>query len=360
MANSSDYSRLDRALHKLSFSSLTLQNALADIEANLFSKSWKGVEPSKPVFITSLPRAGTTIILEGLHQLPGLATHTYRDMPFILTPVLWNKLSAGIRSKGVRRERAHGDGLIISEDSPEAFEEVLWRKYFPDNYSADSIRLWDSANADFTSYFREHMQKIISLRYPDEEKGRYVSKNNGNIARTSVIKQMFPDASIIVPLRNPIEHAISMWRQHKNFLEQQANDPFVSRYMEDIGHYEFGNLHRPIQFPNLNSLTSGLSAGSLSLDYWIAYWIAAFEYLSEQDGIDFLSYENFCQSPESGLGKLCQHIELDAPREAIAEAAKLFRSAPDPRVQQHEADQELITRAENVYNSLLPRCLLIH
>ena len=356
MTSGANYSRIDRALHKMSFSSSVLQDVLADIETSLFSDAWKEVDISKPVFITSLPRAGTTIILEALHQLPGLAAHTYRDMPFILTPVLWGKLSASMRSESIRRERAHGDGLLISEDSPEAFEEVLWRKYFPDNYSDAYISLWKTTNAEFTEYFREHMQKIVLLRQPDDLKGRYVSKNNGNVARTAVIKEMFPDASIIIPLRNPIEHAISMWRQHLNFLEQQAADKFVSRYMEDIGHYEFGGLHRPIRFPRLELLTSGQTPASL--DYWIAYWIAAFDHLAQQDGIEFLSYENLCQSPASGLDKLCQHIDLEVSPELIAAAAKIFRSAPDARKLQHNANPELIAQAENIYSSLLSGCLL--
>ena len=164
MTNSAPYSRLDRALHNLAFGSSVLQNLLEDIETSFFTKTWQNCSAKNPIFITSLPRSGTTIILEALHRLPGLATHTYRDMPFIFTPVLWNRISKNIRKKSVLRERAHGDGLVISEDSPEAFEEVLWRKYFPQYYTEDGISLWNSINPDFTKYFQEHMKKIVSLR----------------------------------------------------------------------------------------------------------------------------------------------------------------------------------------------------
>ena len=135
-----------------------------------------------------------------------------------------------------------------------------------------------------------------------------------------------------------------------------ADDEFVTRYMADIGHYEFGNLHRPIQFLQLDAILSDMTPNSL--DYWIAYWIAAFEHLSKQDGIAFLSYENLCQSPENGLGKLCQHIELYVPQEAIAAAATIFRSPPDARIQQHNANAELMNHAEQIHHNLLSRCLL--
>ena len=356
MANKANYSRLDRALHKLSFGSAVLQDVLEDIEAGIYADSWKNISPAKPAFITSLPRAGTTIVLEALHRIPGVATHTYRDMPFILTPVLWSKFSSRIRSEGVSRERAHGDGLYISEDSPEAFEEVLWQKFFPQNYSDQFISLWETGSTEFAVYFRTHMQKIISLRYPELAGSRYVSKNNGNVARTAAILGMLPDAKIVVPLRDPIEHAISMWRQHVNFMEQQAEEDFVTRYMSDIGHYEFGSLHRPIRFPGLEALVQGLEPASV--DYWVTYWIAAFEFLSNQAGIEFMSYEHLCGDSVPGLTRLCEHLDLDVSAESVAAAASVFRSAPAARKQEHPVDQELVARSNEIYQALLTRCLL--
>lgn len=353
--NITPYSPLDRALHNLAFGSSILQSVLADIETGLYAKSWQQTRTNKPIFITSLPRAGTTIILEALYRLPNMATHTYRDMPFILTPVLWSKLSSRIQNKSIRRERAHGDGLVVSEDSPEAFEEVLWKKCFPINYSDHGINLWDASNKDFSDYFHQHMRKIVFLRQPQNDDGRYVSKNNGNIARIGAIKLMFPDSFIIVPLRNPIEHAISMWRQHKNFLRLHASDKFTRKYMADIGHYEFGHLHLPILFPGISSLIADLNPEAL--DYWVAYWIVAFEYLAEQDGIIFVSYEKLCQSPVQGLKNLCDQIELSASRSEITSVANIFKAPPEGRKQCHNIDNLLIDRANMQYKKLLPMCL---
>ena len=355
MTNSAPYSRLDRALHNLAFGSSVLQNLLEDIETSFFTKTWQNCSAKNPIFITSLPRSGTTIILEALHRLPGLATHTYRDMPFIFTPVLWNRISKNIRKKSVLRERAHGDGLVISEDSPEAFEEVLWRKYFPQYYTEDGISLWNSINPDFTKYFQEHMKKIVSLREPENPTCRYVSKNNFNIARVETIKEMFADSSIVIPLRNPVEHAISLWRQHNNFLEQHAKDSFIKKYMADIGHYEFGDLHRPIRFPGLASLISGLTPESLN--YWIAYWIAAFEYLSAQDEVAFLSFEQLCQSPYKSLSTLCRHIGLEASTERLEAAASIIKKPPASRNVDHSTDEALTERAHTLHKDLLNRCL---
>lgn len=222
MLSSSQYSGLDRAVHNLAFGSSILQEILTDMEKNLFAEQWAGIQVERPIFIASLPRAGTTIILEALHRLPALATHTYRDMPFILTPVLWARVASKFRSQNCSgQERAHGDGLAIDQDSPEAFEEVLWLRFFEEKYSGKSISMWGKkdTNSQFKKYFREHMQKIVLLRHPQDLMGaRYVSKNNANIARTQALMKMFPDASVVVPLRNPVEHAISLLRQQKTLL----------------------------------------------------------------------------------------------------------------------------------------------
>jgi hypothetical protein len=356
MPDSLPYSLVDRALHKVSFGSNMLQDILGDIEDNMFNAQWKNISAENPIFITSLPRAGTTIVLESLYRIPGLATHTYRDMPFIYTPVLWDKLSGKIRNSGTFRERAHGDGLVVSEDSPEAFEEVLWRKYFANNYDENHIKLWSTTKPDFSAYFRLHMKKIISLRCAGKSEGRYVSKNNGNIARTSAINSMFPDAFIITPFRDPIEQAISLWKQHRNFLQQHRENHFVKKYMADIGHYEFGLLHRPIEFPEFESLSQSLGVGSP--DYWLAYWIAAFEYLSKQKGLAFLSYESLCSDPKQGIETLCRHLNLRLDEFSLLNSASVFNSPPPPRKQEISLDPVLAAQASDLYGRLLSKCLL--
>ena len=361
-SSTTHYSIVDRAIHKLAFGSPMLQDMLNDIERSLFSKSWSRARAEKPIFITSLPRAGTTIILESLCRLPSLATHTYRDMPFILTPVLWHKLAKVFYRKGIYRERAHGDGLSISEDSPEAFEEVLWKKYFSEKYTDYTLELWpvkyhDGTDKEFFICFHEHMKKIIFLRQPNNIiNGRYISKNNANISRVGFLKSLFPEAHIMIPLRNPIEHAISLWRQHINFMGQHVSDDFTRRYMEDIGHYEFGVLHRTLRFPNFVSLTHNLEP--TTLDYWLGYWISAFEYLSEQLDISILHYETLCQSAAEGMFKLCKQLEIDATEEDVINAAGVFHSPSASREATHCADVRLTKRAMGLYDLLQDRCLL--
>jgi hypothetical protein len=357
IVNNTHYSKIDRGIHNLAFRSGTLLHVLNDFEHTFLSKTWDGIKTEQPIFITSLPRAGTTIILKALCRIPGLATHTYRDMPFILTPVLWNKFSKKFNIQGMQRERAHGDGLSISVDSPEAFEEVLWKKYFTRKYTNRYIMLWETVDDTFFNFFQEHIKKILSLRqFENIVNRRYISKNNANISRIRILKMMFPDAFIIVPLRNPVEQSISLWRQHHNFIKLHANDHFSQKYMGDIGHYEFGALHRPFQFPNFESLTKGLKPKSV--DYWLAYWISAFQYLSEQEGISLLCYEKLCHTGSAGFATLCNHLKLTVTEDQVYKGASILHEPPDSRKSEHSTDEYLTKSAMGLYSLLQRRCLL--
>jgi len=359
MTDAVPYSRIDRLTHRLAFRSSILQGVLSDAETKLLAGRWIDFQARQPIFITSLPRAGTTIILGALHRLPGLAAHTYRDMPFLLAPVLWNRLSSSFHRRSAVRERAHGDGLAVNEDSPEAFEEVLWQKFYVDKYKANRIDLWRESDIDarFTKYMRDHMKKIVALRQPQHPlNGRYISKNNANVARIELLRIMMPDAFIIVPLRHPVEHAISMLRQHRNFLSQHTTDSFIRDYMADLGHFEFGALHKPIAVDGLTDLIGDLKTDSI--DYWLAYWVSVFEYLATQQGIHFVSYESLCESPNEGIAGLADHLEIQADADAIAGAAGVFRPVPPARSDTENLPDMLTDRALSVYENLKQKCLL--
>src|SRR5262245_24884616 len=150
-----NYSRLDRLLLRLAFSNLELQKSLADIEDRMHARRIESIAIEKPVFITGLPRAGTTLMLDVLvGNSEEFATHTYRCMPFVLCPILWESVSRGFRRVGEKRERVHGDGMSVSYDSPEAFEEVLWKAFWPQKYRADRIDLWsgNDRQAEFEDF----------------------------------------------------------------------------------------------------------------------------------------------------------------------------------------------------------------
>lgn len=349
-----NYSALDRLLHRIAFVSPTTQITAADIEKKVFGGVFESVKAERPIFITSLPRAGTTILLEALCRFPSVATHIYRDMPFVMSPLLWSQLSRAFHKRSELRERAHGDGMQFGYDSPEAFEEILWRTFWPEKYHKDYIDLWgpEDDKKEASEFFHEHFKKIIALRVADRKRdGRYMSKNNANIARLDMICKMFDQAHIIVPVRNPIEHATSLLRQHFHFSEMHKTNTFTRQYMEDIGHYEFGDLHRPIAFPGYESSLS--NKDPLTIDYWLAYWTLAFEYLlARRERVIFISYEHICLDAKRTLANLCEQLDIRT-EDALEEAASLFREPSPPKGDKLSCDSRLIDQAVGLYNCII-------
>jgi hypothetical protein len=195
-----------------------------------------------------------------------------------------------------------------------------------------------------------HFRKIVALRCDrGAGRGRYVSKNNANIARLHLIPEMFPDAVILVPMRSPLAHAVSLQRQHANFLKLHAEDAFALRYMADIGHYEFGALHRPIRFEGFAALADGLKV--TDLDYWLAYWIAAFEHIAiRRDRIHLVKYEDLCRRGVAAAADLCEILRIDGGQAALI--GKHFRPPP-PLVADLEAYRSpLRDRAESLHQEL--------
>jgi hypothetical protein len=293
-------------------------------------------------------------MLQVLSQFSAVATHTYRDMPFVMAPVLWSRFSKAFHKNNEPRERAHGDGMKVDYDSPEAFEEILWRAFWPEKYTDTRIipLSYKDMKYEANIFFNEHIKKIISLRRPDRiQEGRYLSKNNNNIGRLDLITRMFPDAKILIPVRYPFEQAISLHRQHQNFIKMHKKDAFTSRYMADIGHYEFGDLHRPIAFPDIDKLI--FNRNPSEIDYWLAYWIAAYKYVLERrNQVIIIPYEAACTDGKKWLTHICGQLEI--PSEGIFDiAVSIFKAPSPPRADKVNFESKLRKIADELYIELI-------
>lgn len=341
------YGSADRLSHAIAFSGPGMLRAAARLDDWLHRKHIAQAPAPRPIFVTSLARGGTTALLNALEPLPGVATHRYRDMPFIAAPLLWARISGRSRSVATR-ERAHGDGMAISLDSPEAFDEIFWRLNWPGHYQPDLIDLWKPSDQtpEAQGFFSRHFRKIALLRRPGVPGARYLSKNNANLARLDLLPEMFPGCDIVVPLRRPAAHAASLLRQHRNFAKIHAEDGFVLRYMRDIGHLEFGALQRPIGF-DMEALSG---RDPETADYWLAYWIAAFEHvLAHTEGLHLITQDDMRLAPQATVTALAKRLGLELPKGT--DFAHHFRPGEDPQPIDM-FDPMLLTRAQALYDRL--------
>jgi hypothetical protein len=212
-----------------------LQRILGELETELCASRLADTRSEHEIFVTGLPRSGTTLLLEMLYRTGEFSSFTYRHMPFVLMPLLWSRICRAGHRRAVVTDRAHDDGMSISLDSPEAFEEVVWLTYLRDRFVREHhLEPLTTASAEFADSLRSTILKLLADGRPGN---RYLSKNNANISRIGLLSELFPGSTIFVVFRDPFAQIESLQRQHRRFTEIHARDPFARRYMRWIGHF---------------------------------------------------------------------------------------------------------------------------
>jgi len=336
-----------RLLHRFALRQVAVLQTQFDIESMV-----RPVEPErdKPhVFIAGLARSGTTALTRAFHATGEFRSLTYRDMPFVLMPNLWGQLSKPFLKHRALAERAHGDGIRVDFDSPEAFEEVFWRAFCSRDYIChDRLQPHDITDTTVTR-FRRYVNLVLASDTAGRR--RYLSKNNNNILRLPAIKKAFPNAVIVVPFRDPLQQAISLQRQHERFLALHQVDRFSYSYMEWLGHHEFGATHKPFDFAG-SSRISHRGDGPDSINYWLRAWYDTYQFLQHKAPTSalFLSYERLCHE---GMNK-CQTI-LQQAGVAVSEATPDYPFAMAEHRSVDGIDDDLLGRSAAIYEALCQR-----
>ena len=258
-----DYSSLDKFLHRLALGSRMRAEVLHDLERGTFLKS-APPDNGRHVFVCGLARAGTTILMREIHGSGEFGSLTYADMPFVLAPNLWQRLSGnGGGESGPKAERAHGDGIAVDFHSPEALDEVYWRIFSGGDYILADRLVPHVPDDELVAGYRDLMRLVLRRT----GRARYLSKNNNHLLRLETLARAFPDSVVLIPVRAPLDHARSLLNQHRRFL---GSDAFTRAYMGWLGHHEFGDTHRPFAWDG-----AAVAGNAQELDYWLAQWIAA-------------------------------------------------------------------------------------
>lgn len=311
---------------------------LGNLESGTTGEDAVAKAVTAPIYVTGLARAGTTVLLEMLAAHPDLASHCYRDFPFVHTPLWWNRFQAmgGAGDGGEPVERAHKDRIAITRDSPEAMEEVLWMSFFPDCHDPKVSHVLDreDANPDFDKFYREHIGKILHLRGGT----RYLAKGNYNVSRLQYLHRLFPDARFIVPYRDPAAHIASLMKQHKLFSRAETEDPRVLDYMKSAGHYEFGLNRVPVNLDNPDTtgrIMAHWDAGE-EVAGWALYWAAVYGFIADQLDADavlrgavmLVPYDRLCAESDSVLGAIYRFCGMAVDEVTLAAQAQAL-SPPD-------------------------------
>jgi hypothetical protein len=315
-----------------------LNKVLAELETDFVAQRLHSVAIDRPVFLTGLARSGTTILLTLLSQADGVATHRYRDFPFVEIPFLWNWFQDRFADQSTRspRERIHGDRITITPDSPEAFEEPLWQSHFDWLHDPRRAHVLDETvvHPDFEQAFCTHLRKVLALRGGQ----RYLSKGNYNVTRVKYLARLFPDARFVIPIREPVAHVHSLVQQHRRFSRLAMEDARIPVYLRAAGHYEFGAQRVPINTcaAEIGSIEAAWRDGD---DYrgYARQWAALYRYVDDlrspradlADRITIIRYEDLCDDPQRELAKVLAATSL-ADRAGRVRAAAATVAAPSP------------------------------
>ncbi len=293
---------------------------LGDLESKVYAHELESVPLDRPVYVTGLARAGTTILLEVLAARPGVATHRYRDFPPVYTPLFWNRAFAHVyKSDAPPAERAHKDRILVTPDSPEAIEEVLWMRFFPDIHDSARNQVLDAAtsNPAFERFYRDHLRKILLVRGGR----RYLSKGNYNLTRLAYLRKLFPDARFVVPVRDPLWHVASLMKQHRLFCAEETRDPRILAHMRRAGHLEFGLDRRAINVGDgVAQEVERLWAEGQEVRGWARYWNSLYRFVARQREADpglgeatlVVRYEELCERPRETLRAVLAHAGMEA------------------------------------------------
>ncbi|HET6883443.1 MAG TPA: sulfotransferase [Pirellulales bacterium] len=305
---------------------------LANLESTAVAESLKRVDVTMPIFVCGLARSGTTLLHEVISSHPAVATHRIKDYPLVLLPYWWRRATAKTRA-GAPRERAHRDRIMITAESPDALEEMLWMTFFPHCHDPAASNVLGAAARDaaFEAFYRNHLRKLLLA----EHATRYAAKANYHVARLAYLARLFPDARFVLAVRSPVGHVASLARQHERFCQGHRHHPRSLAYMQRSGHFEFGLDRRPMNLGDsveVERIVADWEAGG-EVRGLARYWTMVYSYLDQLLAADadvrratlVVRFETLCDSPAETLSAVLRHCDLTDSAKLVESYAPTIR-----------------------------------
>lgn len=308
-----------RAVTRLAHGLDPLLQGLARLETRLLGQELDRWPVDRPLYVTGIARAGTTITLELLHHHPDVATHRYYHLPIPQLPHWTSQLIAALPLADLGSvERVHADRLRVTKDSPEMVEERLWMAHFSGLHNERSSNVLDAAthNPPFERAYADHLRKLCFT----QGRPRYAAKNNNLVTRLPYLHRLYPDARFLLIVRHPVAHAASLHKQHRLLSKRCVEDPPFEQDMKIAGHYEFGPHQRFIHVGSDDQLHQIRMhwRGQRYAEAWATYWASIYGHLAEVRDRDpdlaaathVVRYEDLCRDSGATIDALLAHAQL--------------------------------------------------
>ncbi|MHA1885067.1 MAG: sulfotransferase [Promethearchaeota archaeon] len=277
----------------------------------------------KPIFITGIARAGTTIVLEMLSKHPELASHRYKHLIIPYIPHWFSEIIKFTPFYKKPFERLHQDGIIVTRESSEAVEEIFWQAFFENSHTEHISNIIEKniSNPRFERFYQTHIKKLIY----NQATSRYIAKNNYNLTRLEYILKIFPNAKFLLLIRNPLNHVASLIKQSKLFIQLERKKILLHDWLSMLGHHEFGNWQTCINagdFEIIQNIHNLWRKKSTYVKGWAYYWNSLYNYIA--DNLDrnkklrnatlVVRFEDLTETPVVIIDKILDHTELQKPQ----------------------------------------------
>ncbi len=278
-------------------------SSFEDIIIKNYKKNYINLD-KKCVFVTGMPRSGTTIITQTLSKHGDFASYDYSDLPFTKIPYLWSKFKKIYYFKNKAFERVHGDKLKIDLDSPDAFEELIWSENIND-YKESLYRYLDSNfnNSSLEDDLLRNINKLLLIK----KKNIYLSKANYSLFRIKFIQSIIKNSHFIICIRNPDDVINSSIRTHKKFEEMDKKNNTFSEEMSELCHFEFG-VNRIGIIERSNCLND--------YDYYLKHWIKIHKLIlkeyKDMQNVYLINYEKFISDPKKTFSIIEKKLKIES------------------------------------------------
>jgi hypothetical protein len=337
----SNYSYWSRLLHSLILDNYNIGRILFQKEFQKVNKRHLLVSKEPFVIVSGLARAGTTALTNLLYDNDFFHSINYSNVPFLLAPNYWSKIYSP--KKSVKKERAHGDKVLFSERSIEALEEYFFKVFLNDQYIKENFLLKHEVPQNI-------IDKYINYQRYFQKKPNttYLAKNNNFLLRYESFLKNDVNFKLILICRNPIDHSRSLLNQHERFVEMQKSDGFVLKYMDWLGHHEFGLNQKYFRFKK------GLDTSytKTNLNYWLSIWINYYSYvldIIDSSRLILVNYECFLKNPLETKMKIFKYLGKKCDQNQIP----IFEPNRKPSLRENEVDNMLFVEATRIYEELI-------
>ena len=342
---------------------------LAEVETLILRRRLP-TEINKPIFICGLARSNTTLLTHILNSHPETGSFLYRDLPFPAIPYFWSFFNSSYyRGKSIER-RIHRDAIWVDPNSPDAFEEIIWKKnlsgYFDGKFCESLDQSYD--NPRLESALRESIRKILLVRgdrklfFVRKRKARYISKGNYNLFRLKYILKFFPDSRFILCIRNPIDQSLSMARVHQEFIQLGLADQSFGKKLNHLGHFEFGPNRKPLTInPDGSRITEAYWAEGEDYKGYLQQWIDVYSfvldnYLSDDNlgqHILVVDHEKFFAEIKYQITQILEFCRLKSTTTFLEKALEQVSNESRYEQPTEQSDQE--KRAQDIYAEIVSR-----